>query len=303
MGRRVPPFAAIRAFEAAARQGNLQDAAEELGVSASAVSHQIKSLEEHLGARLFLRNNSRLSLTELGAAYQRELRQALDLIEIATARASQRQQGGRVTVNLFFSLAELWLIPLLVRFHKLHPDIEVRLVTQPEEATLAGSDIDIAIRYAPTDALDTGYEFLFEEDIVPVCSPNYIEEVGSLRTPADLAERRLVFCSLDPSEWSLWANTNGASLANVDHWLELDQRTFVIQAARKGIGIAMARRPYADADLEEGSLVTPYPNGVKTGFSYFLVTPERSRNLTQVKAFRNWLVDYCQTQMQMTPSS
>lgn len=301
MNRRVPPFAAIRAFEAAARCGNLQDAAVELSVSPSAISHQINALEKHLGAKLFLRNNNKLSLTELGAVYQKELRQALDLIEIATARAFQRQQGGRVTVNLFVSLAELWLIPLLVRFHELQPDTEVKLLTQPEEATLSGSDIDVAIRYAPSDCKEPGYEFLFEEDIIPVCSPRYIDATGPLRTLADLAERRLVFCSLEPSEWSLWASANGASLTDVRYWLELDQRAFVMQAARKGIGVAMARRPYADVDLAEGSLVAPFPTPVKTGFSYFLIAPERSRSRLRVKAFRQWLLDHCRTTMRAAP--
>lgn len=301
MNRRVPPFAAIRAFEAAARCGNLHGAAVELSVSPSAISHQINALEKHLGAKLFLRNNNRLSLTELGAVYQKELRRALDLIEIATARALQRQQGGRVTVNLFVSLAELWLIPLLVGFHELQPDTELKLVTQPEEALLSGSDIDVAIRYAPSDSKEPGYEFLFEEDIIPVCSPRYIKATGPLRTPADLAERRLVLCSLDPSEWSRWASANGVSLTDVKYWLELDQRTFVMQAARRGIGVAMARRPYADIDLAEGSLVAPFPTPVKTSFSYFLVTPERSRSRLRVKAFREWLLDHCRTKMSAAP--
>ena len=111
MGRRVPPFAAIRAFEAAARHGSLQAAAHELSVSPSAVSHQIRSLEEFLGAKVFLRLNNKLCLTDLGTSYQQDLRQALDIIEIATARAAQRQKDGRVTVNLFFPSAGSAIFP------------------------------------------------------------------------------------------------------------------------------------------------------------------------------------------------
>ncbi len=297
MGRRVPPFAAIRAFEAAARHGNLQAAAHELSVSPSAVSHQIRSLEEFLGAKVFLRRNNKLSLTDLGTSYQQDLRQALDIIENATARAVQQQKDGRVTVNLFFSLAELWLVPLLGPFHEAHPDIEVKLLTQPEEVSLSGSDIDVAIRYASRESMDPGYELLFEEDILPVCSPSFLAAMGPMTSPADLAERRLITSSLEPSEWSLWASANGVSLGDVKSRLELDQRTFVMQAARKGLGVAMARRPYADADLDEGTLVAPFPMPVKTGFSYFLFIAERSRSLPRVEAFRAWLLKHCQVEM------
>ncbi len=297
MGRRVPPFAAIRAFEAAARHGTLQAAADELSISPSAVSHQIKSLEAFLGAKVFVRRNNKLSLTELGTSYQQDLHQALDIIEVATARAAQRQEGGRITVNLFSSLAELWLIPLLGSFHEAHPDIEIKLLTQPEEVSLSGSDIDVAIRYASLESADPGYELLFEEDILPVCSPSFLAAMGPMTSPADLAERRLIISSLEPSEWSLWAGANGVSLGDVTSWLELDQRTIVMQAARKGLGVAMARRPYADADLDEGTLIAPFPKPVKTGFSYFLAIPERSRNLPRVKAFRKWLLEHCQAEM------
>ena len=297
MGRRVPPFAAIRAFEAAARHGTLQAAADELGVSPSAVSHQIKSLEDFLGAKVFVRRNNKLSLTDLGTSYQQDLRQALDLIEIATARAAQRQKGGRITVNLFFSLAELWLVPLLGSFHEAHPDIEVKLVTQPEDVSLSGSDIDVAIRYASRESVEQGCEFLFEEDILPVCSPGFLVAMGPMTSPADLTMRRLIISSLEPSEWSIWAGANGVSLGEVTSWLELDQRTFVMQAARKGLGVAMARRPYADTDLEEGTLIAPFPKSVKTGFAYYLVVPERSRNLPRVKAFSKWLLEHCQVEM------
>lgn len=297
MARRVPPFAAVRAFEAAARHGGLQAAADELSVSTSAVSHQIKSLEEFLGAKVFLRSGNQLSLTELGAGYRDDLSQALDLIEVATVRALRRQEGRRVTVNLFFSLAELWLIPLLGSFHEAQPDIELRLVTQPEDADLAGTDIDLAVRYAALDDVAPDLELLFEEDIVPVCAPAFLAASGPQTKPDDLLAQRLILCSGEAEEWSLWASAQGASLTNAQTWLELDQRTFVMQAARKGLGVAMARRPYADTDLAEGALVAPIPRPLRTGHGYFLEVPARTRSLPDVKAFRAWLLAHCRERM------
>src|SRR5439155_22910507 len=100
------------------------------------------------------------------------------------------------------------------------------LVTQPEEAALAGSDIDIAMRYAKSDVGDPDFEFLFEEEIFPVCSPSYLKASGPIMTAADLASQQLLLCSIHPTEWPLWASENEVSLAAANYWLNLDARTF-----------------------------------------------------------------------------
>ena len=132
---------------------------------------------------------------------------------------------------------------------------------------------------------------------MPVCSPDYLAASGGLTTAADLTAQRLILCAGRADEWALWADAQGTSLAAVRAWLDLDQRTFVMQAARTGQGLAMARRPYADADLAAGRLVMPQPERVPTGYGYFLEVPERTRGLPAVKAFRAWLLAHCRACM------
>src|SRR5215211_4731695 len=127
MGRKIPPFAALRAFEALARRGSLHAAGEELGISAGAISHQLKSLEDHLGAKLLTRNNNRLAMTEAGCRFAAELRESLDLLEDASLRVSAVRDKSRISISLFQSLAELWIVPLLAKFSCEYPDVVVSL--------------------------------------------------------------------------------------------------------------------------------------------------------------------------------
>ncbi len=293
MGRRLPPFAAIKAFEAAARHCNFQQAADELLISSSAVSHQVKALEDHLGIQLFIRNNNRLSLTAEGSSYHVELREALDLIEQATARVAKPRGRTYLTVSLFPAIAEMWLIPRLGKFHEAHPDITVRLMTNTRPSDLAGTGVDLAIHYTSSPMDDANGDFLFREAIVPVCSPKYIEQTSKIEGARSLLEHTLVFCNSEPGEWADWLTNQGLPQADVAHWLELDARSSTLRAAKEGLGIAIGRKPFIDDEIADGSLVMPLPTPVVTGFSYYLVSTKPSRGMTGVRRFREWLLSMC----------
>lgn len=293
MGRRLPPFAAIKAFEAAARHCNFQQAADELLISSSAVSHQVKALEDHLGIQLFIRNNNRLTLTPEGSSYHMELREALDLIEQATARVAKPRGRTFLTVSLFPAFAEMWLIPRLSTFHDAHPDITVRLLTMTRPTDLAGTGVDLAIHYSATGIDESVGDFLFKEEIVPVCSRSYIERTGPIEDPDQLLARTLIFCNSEPGEWGDWLTHQALPQHDVAHWLELDARSSTLSAAKQGLGIAIGRRPFIDDAIDDGSLVMPVPRPMATGFSYYLVSTRPSRGMTGVRRFRDWLLNHC----------
>lgn len=289
MARKIPPFAALRAFEALSRCGNLQTAGEELGVSASAISHQLKSLEAHLRFRLLVRTDNRIKLTNRGMQFALKLQQVFDRLQEVVDNASGSRDNTRISINLFSSLAELWLVPLLGQFNDRHPDILISMVTVPETMELSGSDIDLAIHYGEQAPVGHESVLLFPETIAPLCSPKFLEKHGPFASVSDLLEQCLIFCNSAPNEWSMWTERQGVVISKDRHWLELDNRAAALQAAKSGLGIALGRRPFADLAVTQGELVQIFPETVSTGMNYFLVVPMRSWSSSSVRAFRTWL--------------
>jgi LysR family glycine cleavage system transcriptional activator len=286
MARRLPPFAALRAFEAAARGGSLADAAEELLISSSAVSHQIKSLETFVSAKLFLREQTGLKLTEIGEG----LGDALDRIEASTLSVMQDTKNGGLTIHLFQSLAQMWLIPQLDDFLSSNPEITVKLMTKPDEIEFSGSSVDIAIRYATGKPAEHTCEKLIDEAIAPVVSPDYLRHYGAIETPEELLGRRLIGCEYDPREWDFWFEKMRIPGSKQAPKLMFDSRSHALLAASEGMGVAMNRRPYGDTLLKRGLLIAPFAEEVRTGGAYYFIAPKRSASLARVKHFKAWLL-------------
>lgn len=290
MARRLPPFAALRAFEAAARAGSLAEAAEELLISSSAVSHQIKSLETFVSARLFLREQTGMKLTAIGEKYLEGLGDALDRIETSTLSVMQDTKNGGLTIHLFQSLAQMWLIPQLDDFLLSNPEITVKLMTKPDDIDFSGSTVDIAIRYAMEKPAEYMCEKLIDDAMAPVVSPEYLRHYGVIETPRDLLGRRLIGCEYDPHEWKFWFAKMGIPDANQTPKLMFDSRSHALLAAREGMGVAMNRRPYGSFLLKRGLLVQPFPGEVGTEGAYYFIAPQRSAGLARVKHFKAWLL-------------
>lgn len=314
MGRSIPPFASLRAFEAAARHCSFKKAAEELNLSPSAISHQIKSLEIHLGICLFNRTHNSLELTEVARAYASDVAAALSILETASARVDQARDDAGLVINLFPSLVSAWLLPLLGAFKAQNRDVDVRIVTSLEPIPFTGSDIDVAIRYGEHGPADALSNFLFAEEIVPVCSPSFLAEYGPFGDPGAILDSTLIYCVNNAAEWSQWLHAAGLDEAvparcmelrehggpngphdDTDEYkpanrMDLDNRTQAIEAARNGLGVAMARTPNADSYLKSGDLVIPIEHKVATGMNYYLCWPERKARFRNVETFRDWLV-------------
>jgi LysR family glycine cleavage system transcriptional activator len=289
--RRLPPLNALRAFEAAARHLSFTRAAGELHVTQAAVSHQIKALEDHLGTRLFRRLNRGLRLTESGQAYLPPVAKALDVLHEATRDVAEGQAAGPLTVSVLPSFAAGWLVPRLGRFRQRCPDIDLRIDPVPHLADFARGDVDVAIRYGRGRYPGLRADRLMAEDIFPVCSPTLMEGPNALRRPDDLAHHTLLHDE-GHGDWRTWLLAAGVTGIDPARGTIFIDSNMLIQAARAGQGVALARAVLARDELAAGQLVRPFAQSLptETEFAYYLVCPDERANERRIEAFRAWLL-------------
>ena len=296
MARKLPPFASVRAFEAAARHCSFKQAGHELTLTPSAISHQVKSLEDFFGVLLFYRRRSSLELTEAGERYLKDLTKILDELEVATTNVMSSQEGSSLTINLFPSLASTWLVARMPSLRKEYPEINVRMITAVEPLDFKSSEIDFAIRYWKKSELEKntkpGFmaDLLFDETIIPVCSKEYIESAGPLTEASDILDKSLIFCDTESEEWQLWCNAVDIVYKEPPQRIVVDSRALAVKAAVDGLGIAMGRTPIHDDYIASGRLIAPLPFELVTGYAYYLVYTERKGQMRSVKKFRKWLL-------------
>lgn len=293
--RRLPSLDLIRGFEAAARQMSFTRAAAELHVTQSAVSRQIKTLEDDLGAKLFTRLNRALKLTSEGEALYVTARSVMRQLEEATARLSARGDERLLTVTTTVSFAALWLVPRLARFRKVRPGIDVRLAAGNELANLERDRIDVAIRFMEPRAAPASALPLTGEEAFPVCSPALLRDrARPLKKPADLA-RHVMLHFDDPAgqwpwlSWNQWLDVfhlTDMKPAGVAHYSHYDQ---LIQAAIEGEGVALGRTPLVERLLKSGALVAPFKDRVAATREYFIIVAPHAAARPQVQRFVAWL--------------
>lgn len=290
MNRRLPPLNALRAFEAAARHLSFTRAAEELHVTQAAVSHQVKSLEDYLGIKLFRRFNRSLLLTDEGQGYLPSLTKAFDLMNDATHKLAKKEPGGPVTVSVLPSFAARWLVARLGRFRRAHPEVDLRIDPTAELADFAHGDVDVGIRYGKGVYPGLRSDRLMHEDIFPVCSPNLMAGEHPLKTPEDLVHHTLLHDD-GHGDWRTWLLAN--EVENVDplRGTVFTDSSMLIEAAKRGQGVALARSVLASDDLHDGTLVRPFgKKSTPSEYAYYLVCPEDTADLPKIKAFREWLL-------------
>jgi LysR family glycine cleavage system transcriptional activator len=282
-------MAALRAFEAAAHLLSFKSAAAQLHRTPSAISHQIRRLEQDLGASLFHRDPEGLRLTDVGREYYQAVSEALEHLGEATAQL-RREHGDRtVTVSMFPSLAVRWLIPRLHDFRERNPDVELELVSSERRADFDSGAIDAAIRFGEGDWAGLRCDPLMFEERMPVCSPGLAEASPRLRSVEDLARTVLLHNGAHPGEWAEWLAEAGVEGVSVDRGPVLDASNEVLAAAANGLGVALGRTPLVELDLEAGRLVAPFDASVRTPGRYWLVAPEATADRAALSAFRAWL--------------
>jgi LysR family glycine cleavage system transcriptional activator len=293
MTARLPSLNGLRAFEAAARHLSFTVAAAELNVTQTAISHQIRRLEEELGVRLFLRQNRALALTPEARDYLPGVRAAFNDLRLATDRLLRRDNDHVLTVSTLASLAAKWLLPRLSAFQEAHPGIDVRITTSTALVDFQRDDVDAAIRYGRGQWPGVRSDWLMADQLFPVCSPALLTGNRPLRSPEDLAHQTLLHTSAGGygDDWRLWLTAAGLPAdVSKQPGLTFDLILVTVQAAIDGIGVAMGRTSYVEADIAKGRLVVPFKITLPADAGFYLVSPQAKPDSPKLAAFRQWLV-------------
>lgn len=290
---RLPPLNALRAFEAAARFESFNKAARTLHVTPSAISHQIRQLEEDLGCELFDRQPRRVQLNAVGRTFLVPVREALEQIGRAADQIRQREESNVLTLSCTPSFLVGWLVPRLSAFHRAFPDIEVRLDTSPALIDLHTSDVDACIRYASLNAEfpDLTAHWLFGEELVPICSPALIGEGGILQKPADLARVTLLHSFTRSGQWRNWLRAAGVEGVDAEAGPRFSTDAIAVEAAASGLGVALASRTVVATQLAEGRVVIPFDVGFSHDYGYYFVYLPETANDRRIAAFRSWILE------------
>ena len=286
----LPSLNGLRAFEAAARHMSFTRAAAELNVTQTAVSHQIRRLEEQLGMRLFVRRNRALSLTREARDYLPSVRSAFEDLRQATARLRRPEREGVLTVSTTASLATKWLVSRVAAFQDAHPGLAVRISTSAQLVDFQREEVDMAVRYGRGSWPGLRADWLMAERLFPVCSPA-LPAAKPLREPADLAHHTLLHTSVSREDWQLWLTAAGLPLSiAARRGLTFDQGFMAVQAAMEGLGVALGRTRLVEADLAAGRLVAPFDIALPQDAGYYVVSPVATAGSAKVALFRRWLI-------------
>lgn len=292
MVNRYPSLTGLRAFEAASRYLSFTRAGNELNLTQTAISHQIKSLEEFLGTKLFIRKRNTIELTQAGVEYCDAIRGVLSEIAIATDRATRRSGQKILMITSPQAFAIKFLLPHLDDFRALQPDIAIQIRAVLSYEQMMRHEYDVAIRYGSGNAWRGWHaERLTWEELFPVCTPKYAS-VHRLNTPADLASCTAIRSSSRslPDEWPGWLGFAGVPNLRFKDEIVCDLMLSSLQGALDGLGVAMGRRAVVDRDLKELRLVAPFNHQLHSSFGYFLVIPPERAALPHVGIFRDWLL-------------
>jgi LysR family glycine cleavage system transcriptional activator len=293
MHRRLPSLTSVRAFEAAARHASFNRAADELSVTPSAVSHQVKSLEAHLGVPLFTRRTRHVELTAAGRELSAPVGAALKAIAEACDRVRRRGLSPVLTLSVAHTFATGWLVPHLNEFQKANPSLEVRLMLNSTqlEPHFANVEVDAAIAYGAGEWHGYRCHRLMAEELIAVCSPALVGERGPLREPADIATVTLLHVLPRMGQWREWLRIARVSGVDPDRGPRFQSTPLALEAAMAAAGVAIANPRFIAPHLETGRLVVPFEVDLPSTSGYWLVYADSREDEPQIAAFREWLLE------------
>ncbi|EEG07539.1 LysR substrate-binding domain-containing protein [Pseudogulbenkiania ferrooxidans] len=284
---KLPPLNALRIFEAVARLQSFTKAAEALYLTQSAVSHQIRKLEEHFGFPLLVRGQRGIDLTPEGAILQHSVHDALLQIDQTCDQLSQRHHAIRIKSPP--SIAVRWLVPHLQAFKQQFPDLDISVSTVWEEKPAFDWGLfDLAIQYGIGDWPGVTVELLHREQLIPVAAPALLQGRQTL-TPDDLATQTLIHSTRDRHDWRLWLGLPAGEWPKGQKELLFDADVMAVEAARCGLGVALIDPFLVQDALDDGSLLTPLQRTVQTGKAYYLVRPPHDRHSRRLQPLVEWL--------------
>ncbi|WP_122036050.1 transcriptional regulator GcvA [Aliivibrio sp. EL58] len=298
MSRRLPPLNSLRVFEAAARHLSFTRAAEELFVTQAAVSHQIKALEEFLGLKLFRRRNRSLLLTEEGQSYFLDIKEIFSSLSEATDKVLERSAKGALTISLPPSFAIQWLVPRLSDFNNKEPDIDVRIKAVDMDEGSLTEDVDVAIYYGRGNWPGLRVDLLYQEQLLPLCSPQVLLNEKPLATIDDLRFHTLLH-DTSRKDWKSFVKQYNLEGMNVNHGPIFSHSTMVLQAAAHGQGIALGNNVLAQPELDAGRLVAPFEEVLVSKNAFYLVCSEKQADTGRIATFREWILSKARSEQEI----
>ncbi|MEM8691724.1 MAG: transcriptional regulator GcvA [Pseudomonadota bacterium] len=292
MSDRLPPLTALRAFDAASRHMSFAKAAEELNVTPAALSFQIKSLEDHLGAPLFRRLNRAVELTEAGETLAPGAAEGFRTLATAWRANERLQDHQTLIVTAGPAFTAKWLAPRLYDFAQKHPQIELRFSASLRFMDFGRDAIDVAVRFGYETKEDLYVLPLAEEWVSPVMTPDLVEQFP---TPGDLVNAPLIFDDsinfLKPScDWEAWFHAAGIDF-KPEHGPRFSQADHALDAALSGVGVVLGRRALVVKDIADGRLAAPYKLALRTGGRFRFLCLNGAENRPQIAAFRDWMLE------------
>jgi LysR family transcriptional regulator, glycine cleavage system transcriptional activator len=285
----LPPLTALRAFAVAGETLSFQEAAHRLGVTPSAVSHQIRMLEEWLETALFTRMARRIVLTPAGKRFHRDVAKALEGVAVAASRLRAGARRTTLRVSALPLITNSWLIPRLAAFEAKHPEITLAVTTENRVADLEREDVDIGIRNvrAPTPGLVA--RKLLDIKLVPLCARKLTTGTNALREPKDLAHHTLINVSARPTAWSRWLSIAGLPGLKPKREIAFDTVPAALEAAARGHGVTLGMSPLVWESPSVASLVVPFGPKVEADSAYYLVHRKADRSRPEIRAFVDWI--------------
>ncbi|MCB5410983.1 LysR substrate-binding domain-containing protein [Pseudogemmobacter faecipullorum] len=287
---RIPSTQALRALESFARHGTVWQAADELNLTRSAVSHQLRLLERDLGFRLMNRIGTRVELTPQGLAYALDIRRALSMISGSAMRNASRGLSGALTVSCPPGFASSWLCGKVAGFTEACPDIALSVLTPRRLDDVSNPDVDIFITFGLGNLPGMEVELLQHVDFTPLCSPAYLNRFELKGDPATVLSASLLHLG-DYEDWETWFRLAGLPEPMAQQGIRFSDMNLVYSAALGGQGVAMGDEFICQDAMQSGQLVRPFDLSVRSARSYFMVIPPEKTGNPAVAAFREWLME------------
>lgn len=288
----LPPVANLLAFEAVARHTSMSRAADELHLTQSAVSRQIRQLEAQLGMAMFHRVRQRVVLSDAGRVYAADVRALLQQLSGATQKMMIFSGGEVLNLSVLPTFGTRWLIPRLGDFADHYPEVTVNFSARTVPFDFAQEPFDAAIHFGAPHWADAICEYLMHEQVVPVCSPSYQRQHAIMTIP-DLAAVVLLQQTTRPTQWTDWFEQVGTSTPQALRGPRFEQFAMIAQAAVSGLGAALLPRFLVDKEIASGDLVQLFPQALTSSDAYYLVYPESRAEAPLVRAFRDWIMEQC----------
>jgi len=283
------PLGSLRVFVAVAEHLSFTRAADALGVTTSAVSMQIQSLEEYLRVALFRRDGRQIYLTAEGTALMPRVRQGLNELERALDDARVDRAAGPLRITTLTSFLSQWLMPRLPEFERVHPRVDLQFDTSTELVDFVRSGVHAGLRFGAGGWPQLHVEKLFDEWLIPVCKPALLKKLGPVLDATDLKRYRLMHSLSEP--WSAWLFEDGSSPRWPSEGIAFDDSLAILRATEAGQGLALSRWSLAATEIEQGRLAIASPRTLKFSRSFYFVCPPAALRLDKLDAFRRWILE------------